>query len=110
MTKSETSANSPTPEEKLYAAIGYLGILCVVPLILKRSNKFCQHHGKQGLIVLVAWIILWVGNIIPILGQIVWILGSLFLFVLILLGMINSFHGKMWEMPILGKYAKKIEL
>lgn len=110
MTKSETASNGLSPEEKLYSAIGYLGILCVVPLVLKRKSAFCQHHGRQGLVVLVAWVILWIGNIIPILGQIVWMLGSIALFVFILLGMINSFHGKMWEMPILGQYAKKVEL
>ena len=110
MSKKETSSKAPTQEEKLYSAIGYLGILCVVPLILKRKSAFAQHHGKQGLVILVAWIVLWVGNIIPILGQIVWMLGSLALFVLILLGMINSLHGKMWVMPVLGKYAKKVEV
>ena len=92
------------------AAIGYLGILCLVPLLLKKDSAFAMHHGKQGLIILIAWIVLWVGNVIPVLGQIVWALGSIALVILIIVGMVNALQGKMWEMPVLGKYAKQIKL
>ncbi|PJE76868.1 hypothetical protein COV05_01575 [Candidatus Uhrbacteria bacterium CG10_big_fil_rev_8_21_14_0_10_48_16] len=98
------------PDDRLFAAIGYLGILCLVPLLLKKDSAFAQHHGKQGLVILLAWLVLWVGNIIPILGQIVWTLGTLALLILIILGMINALQGKMWEMPFLGKYAKDLKI
>lgn len=97
-------------EDRLFAAIGYLGILCLVPLLLKKDSAFAQHHGKQGLVILIVWLALWVGMIIPILGQIVWTLGSIVLLVLIILGMVNALQGKMWDMPILAKYAKQIKL
>jgi uncharacterized membrane protein len=97
----------PTSSEKFVSAIGYLGVLCVIPLILERHSAFAQHHGKQGLVLLIAWMILWVGNIIPILGQVVWVLGSVVFIILIILGMINSFAGRLWEMPFLGGYAKR---
>ena len=38
-------------EGKIYAVIGYLGILCIIPLLLKRDNKFALFHGKQGLVL-----------------------------------------------------------
>jgi len=98
------------PDDRLMAAIGYLGILCLVPLLLKKDSAFAMHHGKQGLIILIAWIVLWVGNVIPVLGQIVWALGSIALVILIIVGMVNALQGKMWEMPVLGKYAKQIKL
>ncbi len=97
----------PTSSEKFMSAIGYLGILCLVPLLLERKSTFAQHHGKQGLVLLIAWMILWIGNIIPILGQVVWVLGSVAFIILIILGMINAFAGRLWEMPILGGYAKR---
>ncbi len=96
----------PTQQEKFIAAIGYLGVLCVIPLLLERKSAFAQHHGKQGLVLLLAWLVLWVGNIIPILGQVVWVLGSLVLIILVILGMINAFSGNTWEMPFFGSYAK----
>ena len=97
-------------EDRLVAAIGYLGILCLVPLILKRDSRFAQHHGKQGLVLLIVWMVLWVGNVIPVLGQIIWMLGTLILLILMILGIVNALNGKMWEMPFLGQYAKKINL
>ena len=97
-------------EDRLFAAIGYLGILCLIPLLLKKDSAFAQHHGKQGLVILIVWLALWVGMIVPILGQIVWTLGSLALIVLIILGMVNALQGKMWDVPFLAKYAKQIKL
>ena len=113
MNKKETDYIPPQQdmqEDRLIAAIGYLGILCLVPLLLKKNSAFAQHHGKQGLVILMAWLILWVGNIVPILGQIVWTLGTLVLLMLIILGMVNALQGRMWEMPVLGKYAKNLTL
>lgn len=104
------TAPNDVEDNKAIAAIGYLGVLCLIPLLLKKDSPFAQHHGKQGLVVLIAWVLIWVGNIIPILGQIVWVLGSLVLLMLIILGIINAMNGKFWEMPVLGKYAKEIKL
>jgi uncharacterized membrane protein len=112
----ENSTNITPPksndieENKLIAAIGYLGILCLIPLLGKRESAFCQFHGKQGLVIFVAWIILWVCNIIPILGQIVWALGSIAILVLVIMGMIHALNGEEWELPVLGQYAKQIKL
>lgn len=97
-------------DNRLVAAIGYFGILCLVPLLLKRNSAFAQHHGKQGLVLLIAWCLLWIGNIIPILGTIVWMAGSVVFVILVILGVINALNGKLWEMPVLGEYAKQIKI
>lgn len=97
-------------ENKLVAAIGYLGILCLIPLLGKKDSAFCQFHGKQGLAIFIVWLILWVCNIVPFLGQLIWMLGSLVLLALIILGMVHALNGEEWELPILGKYAKQIKL
>ncbi len=113
MNQKETDYIPPSEhmqDDRLISAIGYLGILCLVPLLLKKGSAFAQHHGKHGLVILIAWLVLWVGNIVPILGQIVWTLGTIALLILIILGMVNALQGKMWDMPVLGKYAKQIKL
>jgi len=97
-------------DDKVIAALGYIGILCLLPLLLKKNSPFAQHHGKQGLVLLIAWCLLWVGNIIPIIGQIVWAVGSVLLLILMILGIVNAWVGKMWEMPVLGEYAKQIKI
>ena len=95
---------------KLIAAIGYLGILCLVPLLGKKDSAFAQFHGKQGLAIFIVWIVLWVVNIVPILGQLVFMVGSIGLFILVVMGIIHAMNGEMWEVPVLGKYAKMIKL
>ncbi len=48
----------PTKEDvldgKMYALLSYLSILCIIPLILKKKNPFVLSHGKQGLVLFVA--------------------------------------------------------
>ncbi len=96
--------------DKYIAAIGYFGILCLIPLLTRKDSAFAQHHGKQSLVVLIVWILLWVGQIVPVLGTIVWLLGSVWLLILLILGFVNALNGKMWEMPVLAEWAKRIRI
>ncbi len=107
---SETTIKKDIEENKLVAAIGYLGILCLVPLTLKKDSPYAKHHGKQGLVLTIAWVLLWIGNIIPVLGQIVWFVGSIVLLILVVMGMMKAMAGELWVMPYLGKYASQIKL
>lgn len=97
-------------ENKLLAAVGYLGVLCLIPLLAKKDSAYCQFHGKQGLTIFIVWLVLWVCNIIPTFGQLIWALGSVVLVVLIILGIVHALNGEEWELPVLGKYAKQIKL
>ncbi len=38
---------------KMYAVLAYLSILCIIPLIVKKSNSFVLDHGRQGLVLFV---------------------------------------------------------
>lgn len=106
----ETTTKKDIEENKLLAAVGYLGILCLIPLLLKKDSPYAQFHGKQGFVITVAWVLLWIGNIIPVLGQIAWFVGSIGLLVLVVMGMMRAMAGEMWELPYLGKFASQIKL
>ena len=110
----ESSQDPEIQDAKFFAAIGYLMFLCFVPLILKKDNQFAQFHGKQGLVLTIAAVALWVADFIlafiPILGWLVMFVGWISLIVLAILGIMNALGGKYWEMPFLGKYAKEIKL
>lgn len=99
---------------RVVAAIGYLFILCLLPLLGKKESKFAQFHGKQGLALTIAAVVLWVANFvlafIPILGWLIMFVAWVSLLVLAILGIVNALGGKYWEMPFLGKYAKEIKL
>ncbi len=37
--------------EKMLSIIGYVGFLCILPLVVKPKSEVCQHHGKQALAI-----------------------------------------------------------
>lgn len=97
-------------EGKIWAVLGYLLILCLLPLLLKKENKFALYHGKQGLVLFIGWIILIFINIIPILGQIIFLIGSLVIGAYIIVGLIQALMGKYWKAPIISDLAEKINI
>ena len=98
-------------EERLMAAIAYIWILCLVPLLTKKNNKYCQWHAKQGLVLFIVSFAVMILGMIPFFGWlIIFPLGWLLIIVLSLLGIVNALQGKKWEMPFLGKYAKQIKI
>ncbi len=97
-------------DNKIIAALSYLGILVLVPLLAKKDSPFCQFHAKQGLILLIAWIVIGVVSVIPVLGWIIGILGSIFLFVLFIVGLVNSLSGQAKELPLIGQFGSKFNL
>lgn len=93
-------------ENKLVAALGYVWILCLVPLFTKKDSKFAQFHGKQGLVLFIVEIVGMLVFWIPVIG---WIL-LLLVVALAVLGIAQALQGKYWEMPVIGQWAKKINL
>lgn len=91
-------------EGKVFAGIGYVGILFLVPLLAKPENKFCRAHAKQGLVLFGAWVI---SSVVPILG---WTLGYVFCLVLMIMGLINGFSGKYAKLPLIGGIGEKLNL
>ena len=98
-------------EKRFIAALSYIWVLCLVPLLTRRQDEYCQFHAKQGLVLFIGSFVVMVLGMIPILGWLIILpLGWLVIIVLSILGIINALQGKMWEMPFLGKYAKQIHL
>ena len=109
----EQKVSEKTEENKdirVMAAIGYLWILCLVPLLTKRESEFAQWHGKQGLMLVVCSFLLWLVVWIPFIGWLVGFIGTIAIVILGVNGIINALQGRYWEMPYLGEYAKKIKI
>ena len=111
MAKENTGSGAKEIQDgKIFAVIAYLGILCLVPLLLKKDNKFAHFHGKQGLVLLIGEVGAAIINVIPILGQLIWILAVLVFGILSLAGILQSLMGNYWKMPIIGDISDKIAL
>jgi uncharacterized membrane protein len=97
-------------EGKIFAMVAYWFFLCILPLILKKENKFAVFHGKQGLVLFIFLVAGFIFSIIPLLG---WMVYRFVLFIYLLLclwGTIQALMGNYSRIPIVADIADKISL
>lgn len=90
-------------DNKVIAALSYLGVLVFIPLLTKKDSAFSQAHAKQGLVMLIAIVIL---GFVPVVG---WALDVV-LIVIELIGLINALQGKYWKIPLAHDMSKKMNI
>lgn len=95
-------------EGKVYAILAYLSILCIIPLVIKKENPFVLKHGKQGLVIFIAQVAVFIVHIV--LGQWFLRLGMFILGIISLLGIIFVLKGEYVNIPVVSKIADKITL
>ncbi len=102
----KTSTNPDVEANKNIAALSYIWILCLVPLLSKKNSEFAQFHAKQGLILfiieLIAGLFVW----FPFFGQLLMLL----LIVISVMGIIKTYNGEWWKIPFIYEWSKKINL
>ena len=94
-------------EGKMYALLAYLSILCIIPLILKKKNLFVLAHGKQGLVLFVAQVGVFVSSIVfP------WLYSPLIFLLMVFSfwGIIAVLRGRTVRLPVAASIADKIVL
>ncbi len=104
-------------DNKILAAISYLGILVLIPLLVKKDSKFVMEHARQGLALFIAEVILWLVDLIfgwiPVLGTIVTILVDICFVVLgivSIIGLIYALMGKCWKIPVVYDFAQGLKI
>ena len=98
-------------ERRGMAAISYLGVFCLIPLIFAKDSAFAQYHAKQGVVLAIVWIVLklawrllWG---VPFGGVFVSIV-SIALFIVSIMGIVKALHGEKFEIPHISEWAAKI--
>ena len=86
------------------AALSYLWILCLVPLLLKKNSKFCQFHARQGTVIFALEIIGTFFIMVPFFGQIY----ALILIIASVYGFLNAIQGKAYRLPGIFHFSEKI--
>lgn len=104
----ETKEPQEVLDGKAYAILAYLWILCLVPLILKKENKFAMFHAKQGLVLFLGELVIGFIGVIPVLGWAILFFGTALFGVLSLIGIVQVLMGKYWKMPVVADIAQKI--
>jgi uncharacterized membrane protein len=98
----------------LLAILAYIGPLVIVSLIVSNRDPFVKFHIKQGLVLLLIEVILWVfvsmffwqiGMIWPIIDLI-----DLAIFVFCVVGVVNASQGKEKELPYIGAWGRNFPI
>ncbi|MCL2086395.1 MAG: hypothetical protein FWH05_02215 [Oscillospiraceae bacterium] len=93
---------------KNVAALSYLGILVLIPLLTMPDSKFAKFHVNQGLILCIAHaaalFLNFLLGFVFIIGWLVMSVIGIALFTLVVLGLINAFTGKAKELPVIGGF------
>jgi len=113
----EEAKVSKKGQKNILAIISYIGILCLVPILMKEKDEFVKFHARQGLVLFICEIISWIvfyyifnvwfyvyfllflGNLVGL----VWVILSI-------IGIMNVLANKKQEIPIVGQFAKKIKV
>ncbi|MBF0448111.1 MAG: hypothetical protein HQL67_07930 [Magnetococcales bacterium] len=103
MVKRESDVGS-----QVMAAMSYLGILSLVPLIVNRRDPYVRFHSKQGLIIWIWEVLAVFALAIPIAGRLVFQVSSLLCFMLSVAGLISVLLGRAWKLPVIHKFAEKL--
>lgn len=93
-------------DNKVVAALSYVWILFLIPLLGKRDSKFAQFHAKQGMVLFIVDVIA---------GLLFWfpVIGQLLMFALIIIsiiGIIKALNGECWEIPYIYDLSKKFKI
>ena len=102
----KTSRDLDVELNKTVAALSYIWILCLVPLLAKKDSEYAQFHAKQGLVLFIVEI---VGSLFfwfPFFGQLL----ALVLLIVSVIGVIKTLNGEWWEAPVIFEWSKKIKL
>src|SRR3989344_4040752 len=105
----DTQNNNIPPEggphkNILMAILSYLGILVIVSYVVAKDDSFVKFHIKQGLVLLVIEIGMWVlsssfWTLYPI-----WSLINFAVLVLAIVGIVNAAKGNEKELPLVGQF------
>lgn len=100
--------SSEVNEGKPLALLAYLSILCIIPLIFKKDNEFILRHGKQGLVIFVGEVAVFILHIV--FGTWLLRLGMFILGVMSFIGLIAVIKGNYVDLPFVTEISEKITL
>jgi len=106
-----TPTATPAPVDNTVAFVCYLTLIgFIVAIVINKDakkNQLGNFHLRQMLGLWIAAVVLGVVNVIPILGQIVFILGFLFLFVLWVIGFMGALNRREKAVPLIGGFIQE---
>ena len=111
----KAKSSGTVDESTLWGLVGFaLGILgFILVLVLRPKDDYAMYYAKQGLVLMVVAIVAYIISaalIIVIIGLILVPLVSILTFIAWIVGIVYSLSGKKKDLPLIGEWAKKINL
>ena len=103
------NGNTSNYDPKVVSIVCYITLIGWIVAVVMNNPKseLGSFHIRQMLGLVVISLGLWLVNFVPILGQIVWVLGSLGVLVLWILGLISATKGEQTPLPVVGEYFQE---
>jgi uncharacterized membrane protein len=104
----ETSQTGLT--DNTAAGLAYITIIpAIIFLVVAPYNQksFIRFHAWQSIFLGIAAFVIGFINIIPILGQLVFLVGMLVLFVAWIIALLKALKGERFKLPVIGNFAEK---
>ncbi|MEO5363059.1 MAG: hypothetical protein H7838_05485 [Magnetococcus sp. DMHC-8] len=93
---------------RVLAAMSYLGVLSLVPLVMNRNDSYVQFHARQG-VILWMWEVLAIYTLlVPAVGQLFFRVSSLICLILSVVGVLSVLLGRAWKFPLIGDWAARL--
>ena len=97
-------------EQTVMAALSYLGILILIPFFVKKEDPFVHYHIKQGVVLLIPELILYVVSGMMYFLWPVWNIIWLIILGFTIVGVINCLTKKEKPLPFIGQYASRVNI
>ena len=95
---------------KVMAILAYIGPLVIVSYLMAKDNPTAKFHIRQGAVLFVIEVVLWILSSMFFYLWMVWQLVNLGLLILSIIGIVNVVQGKEKELPLVGGFAKHVPL
>ncbi|MBF0213555.1 MAG: hypothetical protein HQM00_08325 [Magnetococcales bacterium] len=92
-------------KNRLMAALSYLGVLCLVPLLMESKDSFVVFHARQGLVLWVWTVLSFFAMHLPGLGPYLFSTSTVLVLFLSMFGLFSVVMNQRWRIPIIASIA-----
>ena len=101
---------------KALSFLSYLGILFLIPMLVNKDSAYTKFHVNQGIVLfltelaggiavgIVSFILAFIPVVGAIIGGLLYVVFSIGILILVILGIINAVQGKVVRLPLIGSF------
>lgn len=98
-----------TEDRRMVALMAYIPFLCFVPLLRMRDDKYAKFHARQGLVLFLFELIVFVFSFEK-LNAIFWTAITIGCIGAAVAGIMFAVQGKYYKIPVIGDIAERFRL